>query len=171
VYILGAAFSIVGWQVIAATNKKSSKYLAGTVVLLSVSYGLFMVVRADEPNIKSVFSGSYSEQRRQGAIPYLDSFNYLNREDGVRKVLILDRSVPPYYLDKDYVKPLGQWGELTLPQGETGSQAVELAINHQLSVSHILDVRSEVSDFQLRTETLGLSLVFESNNQRVYRVE
>jgi hypothetical protein len=60
---------------------------------------------------------------------------------------------------------------LTLPQGETGSQAVELAINHQLSVSHILDVRSEVSDFQLRTETLGLSLVFESNNQRVYRVE
>jgi hypothetical protein len=171
VYILGAAFSIVGWQVIASTNRKSSKYLAGMVVLLSVSYGLFMVVRADEDNIKSVFSGSYSKQMRQGTIPYLDSFNYLNREDGVRKVLILDRSVPPYYLDKDYVKPLGQWGELTLPNGETGSQAVELAINHELSVSHIFDVRSEVSEFQVRPETVGLSLVFEAKNQRVYRVE
>jgi len=171
VYVLGAIFSIVGWQAVALTNRRTSKYLASTVMLFSISYGLFMIIRADESNIKSVFSGSYAEKRRRETIPYLDSFNYLNREDGVRKVLILDPSVPPYYLDKDYVKPLGQWGEVTLPHGETGPLAVELAIKHQLPVSHILDVRSEVSGFQLWPEKRGLSLVFDSKDQRVYRVD
>jgi hypothetical protein len=84
-------------------------------------------------------------------------------------VLILDRSVPPFYLDKDYRKPVGQWGELTLPGVATPADA--LAQVGKLHVTHVLDANSEVAPFQVNQPAAGLHLVFEGKDQRVYRVE
>jgi hypothetical protein len=47
------------------------------------------------------------------------------------------------------------------------------ALEHlgELHISHALDVRSQVSDFQVPANTPGLKLVFEQPNQRIYSVE
>ena len=108
---------------------------------------------------------------RHESIPYGASFEYLNNHDSVRKVLILDQSVPALYSDKSYVKPVGQWGERTLPGGPDSSETLGRALAHQLKVTDVLDVRSELSGFQIRPGTTGLTLVFEAENQRIYRVD
>jgi hypothetical protein len=87
----------------------------------------------------------------------------------VQKVLILDRSVPPFYCDKSYLKITGQWNEQPLPGIRNAKDA--LAHPGELHVSHVLDVRSEVSGFQVPANTPGLALVFERPNQRIYLVE
>ena len=171
VYVLGAVLSVLGWRSVLAGRRNISRYLAGAVIFISCAYGLFMIGNANRNDARSVFSSDYAAFRRQTSIPYLPSFEYLNGQPSVRKVLILDRSVTPYYSDKDYAKPIGQWGERTLPGGPTGLQALELAREHKLNVSHVLDVNSEVSPFQVDPHLPGLALIFEAKNQRIYRVE
>lgn len=171
VYVLGAVFSVIGWHRVLASRRKLSKYLAGAVVFISCAYGMFMIGRANIDDAKAVFSSSYAESRHQTSIPYALSFEYLNCQLSVRRVLILDRSVMPYYSEKDYVKPIGQWGEQPLLGGPSSLQAVELAREHQLNVSHVMDVNSEASSFQVNPDLPGLVLVFEAKNQRIYRVK
>jgi DNA uptake protein ComE-like DNA-binding protein len=77
--------------------------------------------------------------------------------------------VPVYYLDKPYLKPFGQWGEQVLPEVREAGQA--LGEIHKLKVSHILDVRSSVSGFQVPENMASVQLVFQAENQRVYRVQ
>ena len=168
VYVLVAVFAGLGWQAVLTWGRNFSRRLASLVVLISLSYGLFMILRANMDEVKSVFSPHYAALRRQATIPYLASFEFINRDNAVRRVLILDRSVPPYYSDKDYVKPIGQWGERTLPGAPDSSQALAEVLAHQLDVSHVLDVNSEVSSFQIKPGTPGLVLVFEADSQRVY---
>jgi len=62
----------------------------------------------------------------------------------------------------------GQWGEQALPEVTDAAQALEEI--GALKVSHILDVHSSVSNFQVPENTPGLKLVFQTENQRVYRV-
>lgn len=171
VYVLGAIFSVLGWHLVLSGGGNRSKYLAGTVILVSCVYGLFMIGRANIGNVRAVFSPPYATLRRQNSIPYLSSFEYLNRQPSVRSVLILDRRITPYYIDKSYIKPIGQWGERTLPGELNGSQALAQACEHKLDVSHVLDVDSEVSPFQVKPDTPCLTLVFEAKNQRVYRID
>jgi hypothetical protein len=128
-----------------------------------------MIFKLEEDAIHAVFSPSYAARRHVAEIPFEQSFAYINQNPLARKILILDRSVPPFYLDKDYAKPFGQWGELTLPGIESSSQAVGQV--HQLGFTHIMDVHSGVGDFQVVPGTPGLALEFEAENQRVYRVE
>jgi hypothetical protein len=45
-----------------------------------------------------------------------------------------------------------------------------MALAHRLEVSHVLDVSSEVSKFQVKPDTAGLTLVFEAADQRVYAI-
>jgi hypothetical protein len=171
VYVLAAVFAVLGWRAVVASQRRVSRYLVATVVVLSCSYGLFMILRTDMGSARAVFSPRYAMLRRQTSIPYLASFEYLNGENSVRKVLILDKSVPPFYSDKDYAKPVGQWGEHTLPGAPDSQQALRRALAHQLDVSDVLDVNSPVSTFQIAPRTPGLTLVFEAENQRVYRVD
>jgi hypothetical protein len=81
------------------------------------------------------------------------------------------RSVPSFYFDRDYVKPEGNWSERTLPGALDSSQALAQALAHQLNVSHVLDVHSEFSNFQVPPGTSGLKLIFESKNQRIYHID
>lgn len=171
VYVLGAVFSVLGWHTVLDSRRRLSKYLAGTIVVVSCAYGLFMIGSASIEDVKDVFSPTYASLRHQASTPYFPSFDYLNHQASPGTVLILNRSVTPYYLNVGYIKPIGQWGERTLPGGLDGLQALALARKHQLSVSHVLDVDSEVSPFQVKPDTLGLTLVFEAKSQRVYRVD
>src|SRR5208337_1292626 len=92
-----------------------SPWLAAAVIACSLLYGLFMIGSSRRDDIHAVFSNSFAQQRREEKIPFFESFEYVNKDASARNVLILDPSVPPYYCDKSYVKPFGQWGERTLP--------------------------------------------------------
>jgi len=170
VYVLTAIFAMLGWRAVA-NGTRLSKYLLAAVVFLSCSYGLFMIFKMDQQDARAVFSPRFAAIKRETSIPYLPSFEYLNRDDAVRRVLILDSSVPSFYSDKDYVKPEGNWGERTLPGAPDSSQALAQVLAHQLKVSHVLDVHSEYSNFRIAPRTPGLTLVLEANNQRIYRVD
>ena len=169
VYVIAVVLGVIGWRHSEIFGGRLERTAAGLLVGVSVIYGLFMIVKPEADSIHAVFSASYAARRRAEQVPYAQSFDYLNRDPSVKKVLILDRSVPPFYLEKSYVKPVGQWGELTVP-GVTRPQDA-LALKGSLSITHVLDVNSEVASFQIREPAAGLRLVYEANNQRVYRVE
>jgi hypothetical protein len=168
-YVISAVFAMLGWRYVVSLAPRYSRLLAGTVVAVSVSYGLFMIVRARSADLRAVFSSTFANERRHKEIPFLDSFEFLNHEPAVRRVLLLDRSIPPFYLDREYVKPVGQWGERTLPGAPDAAEA--LIRVREWNVSHVLDVQSPIAPFQVAAGTRGLTLVFESKEQRIYRVD
>src|SRR5580658_2723486 len=168
VYVIGAVFSVAGWNYAVANGGKLARVLAAVLVGISISYGLFMIGRMQRDDLRAAISPRYAAMKRQRDIPYLASFEYLNSEPSVREVLILDRSVPAYYSNKAYIKPEGQWGERSVPGASTSLEALQEA--RQLGVTHVLDVVSSVSDFQVKSPPAGLTLVFQSAEQRVYRV-
>jgi hypothetical protein len=164
-----AIFAVIGWRTACAIGSRISRVLAGAVIACSLAYGVFMIGSSRLAEVHAVLSKAFAEQRRQSQIPALASFEYANRNASVRKLLILDQSIPPYYSDKDYLKPVGQWGELVVPDG--GNLEFLLARLHQLNVSHVLDVNSAHFAFKLPENTPGLTLVFERPYERIYRVD
>lgn len=167
VYGTAAVFAALGWRYAQSLESRYSSALCAIVIACSLLYGLFMIVKSRADDVHSVFSASFAQRRRTELIPFYDSFAYLNRDPAVKKVLVLDRSVPPYYCEKEYVKPIGQWGEETLP----GIRTTQDALQHlrELHVTHILDVSSGISGFQVQANTRGIELVFTEPNQRIYR--
>jgi hypothetical protein len=161
---------VLGWHSVREMASKLSKYFTVAVLLISFSYGYFMIAKENLGAVRSVFLPRYAMLRHK-SIPYVASFEYLNNHDSVREVLILDQSVPALYSDKSYLKPVGQWGERTLPGCPDSSEALRRALVHQLNVTDVLDVRSELSGFQIHPSTMGLTLVFEAENQKIYRVD
>ncbi len=168
VYVIGSVFGVLGWQYIRAIAQGRSRVLCGAVIGCSLIYGLFMIGSARLIDLKAAISSRFAEQHRQGSIPFLQSFEYLNAEPSVNRVLVLDRSVPVYYLNKSYLKSFGQWGEQVLPEARNSAEV--LAELPPLHVTHILDVRSPVGDFQVPVNSPDVELVFEAENQRVYRL-
>lgn len=168
VYVIGMIFSMLGWNYAVSRKERLTNVLAVSLVATSIAYGAFMIFRSQSQNVRAVFSSSYAKERELNEIPFSQSFEFLNHQPVVRRVLILDRSVPPFYLDKDYVKPVGQWGERTLPGVANALESLELT--HELKISHVLDVNSEIASFQIVGEKPGLTLIFEAKNQRIYSV-
>jgi hypothetical protein len=169
VYIITSILGVLGWRHLLSSPSALSRVLAATIVLASVSYGMLMIGKQWHQGVRVVISSAYAQENRKRNIPFLESFQYLNTSPAVRRVLILDHSVTPFYLDKDYVKPVGQWGERTLLGAITSLDALENV--RELGISHVLDVNSEVSTFQITEHNKGLTLVVDSQNQRVYRVD
>ncbi len=168
VYVIGSVFGVLGWRYVRAKAPRHSYVLCGAVICCSLIYGLFMIGSARHIDLKAAVSSRFAEQHRQGSTPFFQSFEYLNVQPSVNRVLVLDRSVPVYHLDKAYLKPFGQWGEQVLPGASNSAQVLtELPSLH---VTHILDVRSPVGDFQVPVNSPDVELVFEEQNQRVYRV-
>jgi hypothetical protein len=168
VYVIAAVFSVAGWKHIEARFGELQRWTAATLVGISISYGLYMIAGVQSENLRAALSPKYAELKRQRDIPSLFSFEYLNRDPFAKNVLILDRSVPPYYLQKSYVKPVGQWGELTVAGASTSLAVLPRA--HELGISHVLDVISPVSGFQIQNPSPDLTLEFQSSDQRIYRV-
>jgi hypothetical protein len=169
VYAIVAILAVIGWRYAASVAPRFSPLLSAAVIACSLLYGLFMIGPSRLDDIHAAWSKSFARQRRQEQIPFFESFEYLNKDASVQKVLILDPSVPPYYCDKSYLKLIGQYGERTLPDEPDLSSA--LARLHELRVSHVLDVNSGFFPFQLPERPRDLTLVFERTNQRVYRVD
>jgi hypothetical protein len=168
VYVLGAIFAVLGWRQVSSPGNAAARMLAVAVIAVSLGYGLFMIGKSWPRSVRAVFSPAYAEAERRRDIPFFESFQYLNNTPEVKKALLLDRSVPPFYSEKDYIKPEGQWGECTLPGAIGPLEAVDQA--RALGVSHILDVNSTVAPFQIVGPRTGLTLVLDLPNQRVYRV-
>jgi uncharacterized membrane protein YbaN (DUF454 family) len=168
VYILTTITGLLLFDWFFATPSALSRVLVACIVLASVSYGLFMIGKQWPNGVRVVISSASAQENRNRNIPFVESFQFLNTSADVTRVLILDRSVPPFYLDKDYVKPVGHWGERTLPRGLSSLEALNNC--KQFGISHILDVQSDVSPFQVDAHNQALTLVLNSGNQRVYRV-
>ncbi|HWO36465.1 MAG TPA: hypothetical protein VNO32_47365, partial [Candidatus Acidoferrum sp.] len=76
--------------------------------------------------------------------------------------------VPPYYLDRAYLKPFGTWGERVLPYA-TNAQDIMPHLK-ELGISHLLDASSDVGPFQVPRNLPNLQLVLDLPSQRIYRV-
>jgi hypothetical protein len=168
VYTLSAVFAAAGWQKAWSLTGMRGRILCVAVVALSVLYGVYMIGTFELPAARSVFSAGQARKWRAERAVFIEGFDYLNRTSDVRRVLILDVSVPPYYSDKDYVKPFGQWGERAYPGVETATDILPKL--RELGVTHVFDVASKVSGYQVPRDYPGLMLVFEGPGQRVYRV-
>jgi len=162
-------FAIIGWENVAGATSKSARVLSALAVACSLIYGLIMILPDRRDDLHAALSSSFEAQRRLQEIPFLESFDYLNHDPSVSKVLIADPYVAAYYSDKSYIKPLGRWGEETLPDAADLQKI--LAALPRLYISHVLDVKSPEGTFRLPDHPPGLALVFQRADQRVYRVD
>jgi hypothetical protein len=169
VYVIMAIFAVVGWQHIALSDLRYAQFLSALVIACSLIYGLIMILPDRRDDLHAALSSSFEAQRRLQEIPFLESFDYLNRNPSVSKVLIVDPYVAAYYSDKSYIKPLGRWGEETFPDAADLQKV--LATSPLLHISHILDVKSPAGTFRLPDRPPSLALVFQRDDQRVYRVD
>jgi hypothetical protein len=168
-YVIAALFAVIGWQKVT-TNVSSqlARMLSALIVACSVIYGLMIILPDRRADIHAALSSSFETQRLNREIPFLASFDYLNKDPSVTKILIVDPYVAAYYSDKDYIKPVGRWGEQTLPRATDLPHILETL--PQLRVSHVLDVKSSAGAFRLPDNPPALALVFQRDDQRVYRV-
>jgi len=169
VYVLGTIFAVLGWQYVAREGSRYARALAGLTVACSILYGLIMIIPERFEDMHAAVSAAFEDKRKHEETPYLESFDYLNSESSVAKVLILGPHVAAFYSDKAYIKPLGRWGEQTLPDA-TSLPAVMSQL-HDLHVSHVLDVFPEYGPLKLPENPQGLTLVFQRKDQRIYRVD
>jgi len=169
VYGIAVLFAIIGWENVAGATSKSARVLSALAVACSLIYGLIMILPDRRDDLHAALSSSFEAQRRLQEIPFLESFDYLNHDPSVSKVLIADPYVAAYYSDKSYIKPLGRWGEETLPDAADLQKI--LAALPRLYISHVLDVKSPEGTFRLPDHPPGLALVFQRADQRVYRVD
>jgi hypothetical protein len=168
-YVIGAIFGVVGWQHVARLSSRNARVLSALVVAISIVYGMFMIITDRVEDMHAAISHSYEAARRKQEIPRYASFNFINSNASVKKVLILNKGVAAYFIDKSYIKPFGRWGEQTL----TGVTNVENVMSRlsSLGATHILDVKSEDGSFKLPEHPSGLGLVLEQEDQRIYRIE
>jgi hypothetical protein len=119
-------------------------------------------------DVHAAVSSSYETKRWGRETAWAPSFDYINHEQSIKKVLILNAGVAAYFIDKPYIKPFGRWGEQTL--GAANVPQV-LALVPSLQATHILDVKGEDGSFLLPEHPSGLTLVFEHGDQRIYRID
>jgi len=82
----------------------------------------------------------------------------------------LDENVAPYFINKDYIKPFGRWGEQTVTGAANLSKLMSML--PALHVTHILDVRFEGGSFHLPEHPPGLYSRFSSKeNEVVYKID
>ncbi len=169
VYVLAAIFGVLGWQYVVRVSPRYGRALAGVAVAISILYGTWMTASERKEDVRAGLSAKFEEQRRLRETPYFESFEYINHQPSVQRILVLYPHVAAYFIEKDYVKPFGRWGEQTIPGAETASQVMEQLPS--LHVTHVLDVRTRSGKFDLPENPPGLRKVFERENERVYEVE
>jgi hypothetical protein len=169
VFVVLAIFAVWGWRFVSKKGPRLGAFLAGLSVACSILYGLIMIIPARASDMHAALSPSYEERRLYERTPYLESFRWLNRNPAATKVAVLEPFVPTYYLEKNYLKPVGRFGEVTLPHDATVDQT--LLDLPKLGVTHVLDVTTEDHGFRILMQQPNLILVFERANQRIYRVD
>ena len=169
VYIIGAIFGVIGWQFAARSVSRTAQVLSAVAVAISILYGMFMIIPGRVEDMHAVLSSSFESTRRQEETPRAASFDFINGNPSVKKVLILDGGIAAYFIDKPYIKPFGRWGERTLPNATNVPEVMSQLPS--LRATHIFDVRARNGSFYLPENPPGLTLVFEHEDQRIYRVD
>jgi hypothetical protein len=167
-YVIAAVFAVLGWDYAAEVGSRSGRILSEVVVAISIVYGLWMIVKSRSEDMRAAASSSFEAKRQAEETPYAASFDYINRESSVRKILILNPGIAAYFIDKPYIKPFGRWGEQTL---HATNPPEVLRLLPSLHATHILDVIQDNGSFALPREAPGLTLVFERGDQKVYRID
>jgi hypothetical protein len=167
-YAISAILGVLGWKYAKSILGQRGKWICAAIVAVSLVYGVALEAKSRISDLHAVFSPAYQQHRRETEIPYYESFEFLNHDASVTRVLFLDESIPAYYSDKTYIKPLGQWKEQLFPDASTPMQV--LTKLGELRPSHILDVESKVSGFNIPKDFPGLVLVFERPGERIYEV-
>jgi hypothetical protein len=168
VYVIGAVFGVLGWRYVESLLTRYGRLLCSLVVAISISYGLFMIVSSRTDDLHAAVSGRFEEQRRYRDTPWVESFDFINQEPSVKRILILDENVAPYFIKKDYIKPFGRWGEQTVAGATNLSELMSTL--PRLHVTHVLDVRFEGGSFDLPEHPAGLTPVFQGRNEVVYKI-
>ena len=168
VYVIAAIFGVLGWRYVDGLGTRFGRVLCSLVVGISISYGVFMIASDRVGDLHAAVSPGFEENRRSRETRWVEGFDYINRDPSVKKVLILDQNVGPFFIQKDYVKPFGRWGEQTVPGATNISQL--MALLPSLHVTHVLDVRFDGGSFALPEHPPGLTPVFERRNEIVYKV-
>lgn len=169
IYVIAAVFGIAGWLYLHGLKTRLGNVLCYLLLAVSISYGLYMIVSGRMSDLHAAISRSYANQRRKAEEPFAPSFDYINSNPSVLKVLILDPGAPEYYCDKDCFKPIGSWGEEAISNAADISSV--LGDLKRLHVSHLADFQESGQGFRLRTDLPGLSLVLAYPNERIYRVK
>jgi hypothetical protein len=167
-YVVAAIFAVWGWRHVAQGTSKPGSLLAGLAIALSVVYGAYMIGAARAEDLHAAISSSFAEKRRSQEVPFVDTFKFLSYDTSVQTVLILDPRVPPFYLEKTYIKLIGRHGEQTISEANDLQRV--LSQLHSWRISHVLDVRTS-GEFRLPEQPKDLTLIFERQNQRIYRVD
>jgi hypothetical protein len=162
---VGAALAGVGAE-LALRQAGRTRALTWAIVGISVAYGGIVIAQDEWPRL-TWLRGPQAELRRQMAqVPYYSAFGYLNETAEVKRVLILNKLVPTYYLHKLYVKPLGPYGERTVAGVESEADALGQA--GSMGITHVLEVESKATP--LTEAGCGkLTVMFSSSEARVYR--
>jgi hypothetical protein len=169
IYVISAIFGVLGWRYVARSASRNARVLSAVVIAISIVYGLFIIIPARAEDMHATLSRSFEARRIQMKTTCAAGFDYINREPSVRKVLILNAGISVYFIDKAYIKPFGRWGEQTIPGASNVPEVMSQLPT--LYVSHIFDVRPKDGSFDLPDHPPGLTLVFESGDQRLYRVD
>lgn len=167
-FVIGALFGVIGWRYVAASASRNARILAATAVAISVGYGLWMIFPERAGDVHAAFSSSYEAKRWHAETICADSFDFINHEPSVKKILLLDPAIPSFFVDKPYVKPFGVWGERSVPGADTVPEV--MAQLPALRVNHVFDYHSPGESFKLPDNPPGLTLVFARADQRIYRV-
>jgi hypothetical protein len=168
VYLIAAVFGVLGWQYITRKLSWNARALSAVAVAISVLYGMIIIIPFKAEEVHAALSSSYEVRWRMATTICSDAFDYINGEPSVRKILILDRGTAPFFIDKPYIKPFGIWGEQTIP-GATNAAEV-MAQLPSLHATHVFDRRQEDGSFCLPEHPSGLTVVFERQDYRIYRV-
>ena len=169
IYVISAIFGILGWQYVAHSLSRIARALSAVVITISILYGMFILVHGRMEDVHAALSRSFEAKRIQMKTACAAGFDYINRDPSVRKVLVLNPGISVYFIDKPYIKPFGRWGEQTIPGATNVSEVMSLLPT--LHATHIFDFKPKDSSFDLPDHPSGLTLVFEREDQRLYRVD
>jgi hypothetical protein len=166
--VIAFVFGSIAVGAVLMQANRLNRILTWAVLFVSIGYGAAYVVLNHFDQFRSVFSPSFARQRYLRMAPHHAAFEYVNRTDGVDRVLVLDPYVATYYFDKPYYKPVCPYG-IFLEEGiRTPQDAAREA--RRFGVTHIFDVKNENSTSFTVTPDLGYRLVFESDDARVYAI-
>ncbi len=167
VVCVAAALAGVGAEM-ALRQTGRTKLLAWSILGISIVYGGLIILHDEWPRLTWLRGPAAELNRQRAQVPFYSAFGYLNETAAVRRVLILDKLVPTYYLHKPYVKILGPYGE-TPVRGVT-SEAEALQQSGSMGITHVLEVEPKATPMT-EAGCGQLKVVFNSANARIYRCE
>lgn len=169
IYVISAIFGVLGWQYVARSVSRNARVLSVVAIAISILYGLFIIIPQRKEDMHAALSGAFETTRIQMKTACAAGFDYINKDPSVKKVLVLNPGISVFFIEKPYIKAFGRWGEQTIP-GATNVPEV-MAQLPALHVTHVFDYKPKNSAFDLPDHPPGLTLVFEREDQRLYRVD